>query len=185
MLTTKPTKITDTMGYTYIQSKLGNMSTHMAHILTNSSLSNDEWVVSPIYRNNELTTDFQPGIVTGSCHLDELPKDTAVRELHEELLLTTTSDNAKLVDNFITKKGREWYVYHISIDNVQVNDNISCIKKESDDPNRKVVVIVHGSFTSLYAFIKETRDKPRGEEAITGTQLMNVGIIRKLCNNVV
>lgn len=178
MNATKSQLVTDSK-FTYITSVHGNMSTYMANVLVDSELDDARWVMSPIYKNSQIGSDFQPGFLTGTCKFDETPVEAAMRELQEELLLTASIEPT-LMDKFTTKRGREWCVYRLDGSTATACAKPPVEDEREDDRNHKVLLIVDGTLAEIYQLLAATPSGPRGEDAIIGTKMMNLGTIRRL-----
>ena len=151
--------VTDKDGYKYIQSKHGNMGmSHLEHVVK-SNLSNDQWVLSPIYRrDDELKTDFQPGIVTGTCKVKEMQKNAMIREIEEELKLSFELRYVHFSKCWKLGK-REWVLYTADLKNATVmKDNPVQTETREDDRLRKVMIILHGTRAEAMNIVKKTEN---------------------------
>lgn len=170
--------VTDSKNFKYVSSIHGNMSTYMSHVLLELQLNEDDWVLSPIYKNHDIGSDFQPGLITGTCKIGELPIDAVKRELSEELLLSAT-EQPKLFKEF-TQRGKKWMVYQLSAEYATNLKKTPQHDVRIDDRSNKVLLIVKGSMQKLFNLIASTPPIERGEHGITGTKMMKVSTIKRL-----
>jgi ADP-ribose pyrophosphatase YjhB (NUDIX family) len=184
--------VKDVSGYTYIKSKYGYMGKgHLDTVVNLPVLGRNEWLLAPIYRRTDvLETDFQPGIVTGTCHIGESYENAAIREVKEELKLYILERNMHKV-SIIYEKTRTWFVYHVDLSDVSVSsaptnyslshpDPVVPESEPEDDRSRKVVIMLHGTCNQAKLLVEKTANIKRDETDISGTKAVPIKMLQTI-----
>ena len=147
------------------------------HICT---LPNDNYVIGPIYTDNEI----QIGM-SGSVQYTEKNLDGIIRELEEEIGITPI--NIKDV-NFINtqqNKNQTMSLYSIPIKNTKPVSNYKIYESFGYDNNQnKVNAVIYGNIKEVFSiFDKIERNNPEYGENIIGICAIPVTLIKYLNNN--
>lgn len=171
--------------YTRLQTIYGYVGiSNMSTLSETEDISDNDYVLSPIYYSTKYGCDFQPGIVTGSVKCNECPINAAQREVNEELAIVIPQKNLEHVRTY-TASNVTWNVYKVKIGVCTANNLTNEIESVllddtvKDDKTQKIIVILYGSLDEAMHMVEETRGCIRQEQDIIGTQIMNVSEIRR------
>ena len=144
------------------------------------SLPNDNYVLGPIYTDNEL----QIGI-SGSVKYTERNLDGLIRELGEEIGICPIDIKYVNFINTQQNKNKTMNIYSISIKDTKPSINNNYSKFYSyDNKNNKVNGIIHGDIKDVFSiFDKIERNNPDNDEDIIGICAIPVSLIKFLNNN--
>lgn len=117
---------------------------YMKKGIKNSSIEDHEFILGPIYSNN----DFQIGL-TGTVKKGETYKDAIIREIGEEVGLIP---DKKYISVLYFSKGYKVYVIHIN-DCIPINKTeFNTIINDNEDTKKKVGCYIYGTRNDIMKY---------------------------------
>ena len=155
----------------YTQDGVSTCLPRLTRILL-QNIPNEHYLLCPIY-NNEGGNDWQVGI-SGTAHVGEELRVTAIRELAEELGLIPMDPNFNLTSMLVeTPKITSGTI--LNINRTFPNQQQQPSGPEINDDNRKIVILIHGTKEDIDNYLRGPITLLNNNDQIVG--LMGVPVL--------